>query len=199
MRFEKREITLKDGRTCVLCPTSPEYAEEMIAYMTKTAGETPYLLRYPDEVSYTVESERDFLGRLLDDPASIMMMPLVDGKVAGNGSVSGVGQKRKIRHRCTLAIALYREYWGLGIGTAMIEYMTELAAQVGWRQMDLEVAADNAAARALYKKCVFAKTTMRVCSPPLGSAFSTNGRCSCSTQMRGTITPCSSGRGNPAS
>ena len=161
MRFEKREITLKDGRTCVLCPTSPEYAEEMIAYMTKTAGETPYLLRYPDEVSYTVESERDFLGRLLEDPASIMMMPLVDGKVAGNGSVSGVGHKRKIRHRCTLAIALYREYWGLGIGTAMIEYMTELAAQVGWRQMELEVAADNAAARALYKKCGFVESGRR--------------------------------------
>ena len=33
MKFEHRTITLKDGRTCVLCPTYPEYAEEMIEYL----------------------------------------------------------------------------------------------------------------------------------------------------------------------
>ena len=49
MRFAEREIVLKDGRKCVLKPTSPEYSQELIDYMKKTPEETPFLLRYPDE------------------------------------------------------------------------------------------------------------------------------------------------------
>lgn len=161
MRFKEKEIILKDGRPCVLCPVSPERAEEMIDYLRKTAGETPFLLRYPDEANYTIEDEREILGRSLEDPCSIMMMPIVEGKVAGNGSINGVGHKRKIRHRCSLAIALYKEYWGLGIGTAMIEYMTELAAKIGWHQVELEVVAENTRALALYKKCGFIESGRR--------------------------------------
>lgn len=161
MKFEEREIVLKDGRKCILKPNSPEYAEAMIEYLTKTSGETEFLLRYPDEVNYTLESEKEILQRLLEDPYVIMMAAIVDGKVAGNGSVSGIGDKRKIRHRCSMAIALYEEYWGLGIGTAMIGYMTELAREIGWHQMDLEVVAENEQAQALYKKCGFIESGRR--------------------------------------
>ena len=90
-----------------------------------------------------------------------MMAAVVDGKVAGNCSVSGIGNKRKILHRCSLAIALYREYWGLGIGTAMIGYLTELAKQIGFRQIDLEVVAENEQAQALYRKCGFVESGRR--------------------------------------
>ena len=161
MQFPERQILLKDGRTCILRPNGPDLAEEMITYLEKTSAETPFLLRYPDEVNYTIESERDILGRLQEDPYSIMMAATVDGKVAGNGSINGIGVKRKIRHRCSLAIALYEEYWGLGIGTALIEYMTELAKQIGWHQVDLEVAAENEKARALYRKCGFIESGRR--------------------------------------
>jgi RimJ/RimL family protein N-acetyltransferase len=60
-----------------------------------------------------------------------------------------------------MAIALYEEYWGLGIGTAMIGYMTELAREIGWHQMDLEVVAENEQAQALYKKCGFIESGRR--------------------------------------
>jgi RimJ/RimL family protein N-acetyltransferase len=161
MKFEERKFLLKDGRTCVLKPNSPEYAQEMLDYLRKTSAETEYLLRYPDEVRFTLEGEKEILGSLLENPYAIMMIATVDGKVAGNGSVNGIGDKRKIQHRCSLAIALYEEFWGLGIGTAMIDYMAELAGQTGWKQMDLEVVAENEQAIALYKKCGFIETGRR--------------------------------------
>ena len=40
MRFEKREIWLKDGRTCFLQPTTPEYAEKMLEYLLHHAPRT---------------------------------------------------------------------------------------------------------------------------------------------------------------
>ena len=161
MKFEHREFTLKDGRVCVLCPTYPEYAEEMIEYLRITAAETEFVLRYPDEVNYTLEGEKEILGRLLEDEGSIMMLAIVDGKVAGNASINGLGNKRKIFHRCSLAIALKKEYWNLGIGKAMIEYLTELAKLIGYEQIDLEVVEGNDNAKNLYRKCGFIETGKR--------------------------------------
>ena len=162
MRFPEKEITLKDGRKCILRPTSPDLAEEMIEYLKVTSGETPFLLRYPDEVNYTPEGEKEILGRLLDAPDSAMLVAVVDGKVAGNSAINSIGTKRKICHRCSLAIALYKEYWNLGIGTAMIGYLTELAKQIGYRQIDLEVVAENTQAQALYRKCDFTESGRRI-------------------------------------
>ncbi len=161
MRFEAREIRLKDGRTCVLRPPAPEDAEALIAYMKGTAAETDFLLRYPDEISYTVEGERAFIERALEDPGQAMMTAVVDGAVAGNCSLSGIGDKRRIRHRCSVAIALYRDYWGLGLGSAMLSYLSELARRIGFEQMDLEVVAENERAQALYRKCGFVETGRR--------------------------------------
>ena len=93
---------------------------------------------------------------------SAMLVAVVDGKVAGNSAINSIGTKRKICHRCSLAIALYKEYWNLGIGTAMIGYLTELAKQIGYRQIDLEVVAENTQAQALYRKCGFTESGRRI-------------------------------------
>ena len=161
MIFEARNVVLKNGSVCTLRPTHPDDAVKMIDYLKQTSGETEFLLRYPDEVQYTPEQERDILSRLMDDPKSVMMVGIVDGEVAGNCFISGLGEKRKTRHRCSMGIALREAYWNLGIGTAMIGYLTELAKQVGYAQMDLEVVADNTRAQALYTKCGFVPTGRR--------------------------------------
>ncbi|MBR6029917.1 MAG: GNAT family N-acetyltransferase [Clostridia bacterium] len=162
MDFDVTTFPLRDGRLCTIRPARPEDAEDMIRYMAETAGETPFLLRTPGEVHYTVEQERELLGSLLADPCSAMAAAFVDGKLAGNSCIRCLGPKRKTRHRCAFAIALYREYWGLGIGTALIERLTGLARQIGYEQIDLEVVADNERALALYRKCGFTETGRRV-------------------------------------
>ena len=162
MQFETRTFTLKDGRTCTLRPAHPDDSADLIEYMIRTAAETEFVLRYPDEVSFTEEREREILDGILNDPGHVMMVGIVDGKLAGNCGISGIGMKRKIRHRCSLAITLYREYWGLGIGSAMIDYLSELAAEIGFEQIDLEVVADNHRAQALYRKCGFEETGRRL-------------------------------------
>lgn len=162
MRFSERTVTLKDGRTCLLCPTYPEYAADMVEYLKVTAEETPFLLRNPDEVNYTLEREKEILGMLLESEYSVMMVAVVDGKVAGNCSLNGMGDKRRIRHRCSLAIALKKAYWNLGIGTAMIQYLEELARQIGYEQIELDVVAGNDTAKHLYEKCGFVETGKHV-------------------------------------
>ena len=47
MRFEEKQIVLKDGRTCILKPNSPEYAEDMTSLTLRVeAGEDSKEIAY---------------------------------------------------------------------------------------------------------------------------------------------------------
>lgn len=48
--------------------------------------------------------------------------------------------KKRYGHRCGLAIALYQEYCGCGIGKVMIETVLDVAKKEGYEQAELEVA-----------------------------------------------------------
>lgn len=158
MKFEPRTLVLKDGREALLRPAVIEDAADMIDYLKATAAQTPFLMRYPDDVTFTEEGERAFLAQTLTDERTVMMNTYIDGQLAGNCSFSPVGTMRRVRHRCSMGIAIRKEYWGLGLGSAMMDYLAELARQAGFAQMELEVMDGNTAAIALYQKCGFTQT-----------------------------------------
>ena len=156
MIFPPRKVTLKDGRIGVLRSPDPATdAAELVQYLYDTAAETPFVLREPDEIHYTVEGEERFLYNVVMSPLDCMILCEVDGRIAGNCHLV-FRDKRKVKHRCDVAIALRREYWGNGIGTAMFEAMEEVArAHGGVEQMELEFVEGNTRARALYEKMGF--------------------------------------------
>lgn len=158
MRIQNQTITLKDGRPCILRNPHPEDAADLIEYMKVTAGETRFILRYPEEVTMTVQQEEAFLQNALEDSRSLMVMAEVDGEVAGNASISGVGMRQKLLHRCSVAITLYQKFWNQGIGTALMNLLLEKAGEMGYEQAELEVAGSNKRAIALYEKVGFRQT-----------------------------------------
>ncbi len=156
MTFEAITIHLRDGRDCLLRPPKVEDAEQMLAYLRKTARETPYLIRTEEDYSgMTVESEALFLNRMLTAPDTLMIVAEVEGRVAGNCQISFM-TKCKMCHRADIGIALLQDYWGQGIGTAMFRMMEQAARNRGGiRQMELEYVEGNARARGLYEKMGF--------------------------------------------
>ena len=62
---------------------------------------------------------------------------------------------KRYQHRAVMAIALYQKYTGLGIGSIMIEKIFSIAKAQGIEQIELEVAASNQRAVALYQKLGF--------------------------------------------
>ena len=57
MKMPAESLLLKNRKTCVLRSVEPEDAGRMISYMKIMLGETPYLLRTPEEFDYSVEGE----------------------------------------------------------------------------------------------------------------------------------------------
>ena len=157
MRIEPLTVKDKLGRTVVFRAAMPEDAADIIQYLKVTSGETPYLIREPDEITMTLEKEEAFIRDKLDSERELMLAAFVDGKHAGNCSLMCLSTYRRYRHRCELAIALYQAYCGCGIGKAMLETVLEAAAAVGYEQAELEVAAENESAISLYEKLGFQK------------------------------------------
>ena len=78
----------------------------------------------------------------------------IDGEVAGNCEISFRGGI-KTSHRATIAIAILKEYWNLGIGSAMFEELVAAAQKRGTEIMELEFIEGNERAQRLYEKFGF--------------------------------------------
>lgn len=152
-------ITIKDklGRDVLLRAAKTEDASDLIKYLKATSAETPFLIREPDEITITLEKEESFIRDKIDSERELMLLAFVEGKHVGNCSLMSLAPYKRYQHRCEVAIALYKEYWGLGIGKAMLETVLKVAASLGYEQAELEVVAENESAISLYEKLGFKK------------------------------------------
>ena len=62
MTYTAETFTLKNGSTAVIRSVEPEDATLMLQYMKTMLGETPFLLRTPEEFDYTPEEEARILS-----------------------------------------------------------------------------------------------------------------------------------------
>ena len=157
MRFETKTYSDKNGNPFILRNAELSDATDLIRYLKVTTGETPYLIREPEEVTLTKEQEQNFIQSKIDVERELILVAIADGKHVGNCSLMSVGGYNRYKHRCEVAIALYREYCGRGIGKIMFETILEVAKGAGYEQAELEVIAENAPAIALYEKLGFVK------------------------------------------
>ena len=162
MIVKEQEFTLKDGRKAVI--RSPRYEDipGLLDYLVTSAGETDFILRYPEECGkYTAENEKKFIDNWNASETGATLVCIVDGKLAGNCEISW-SNKIKTGHRASVAIALLKEFWGQGIGTRMFEEMIRIA-KTNERiiQLELEFVEGNTRARALYEKMGFRITGLR--------------------------------------
>ena len=154
MKYNKI-ITLKNGKEAHLRNGEFADGEAVFVNFNETHAETDYLLSYPDENSFDAEQEAEFLKKKTESPNEIEIVALVDGVVAGTAGIEAVGAKHKLKHRAELGIAILKEYWGLGLGKALMEACIECAKEAGYTQLELNAVAENERAVALYRKMGF--------------------------------------------
>ena len=146
MKYNKT-ITLKDGRKCTLRNGEENDGEAVLANFILTHEQTDYLLSYPDENTTTAEQEGRFLQEKTNSDSGVELLAEIDGVVAGLAGFDAVGGREKIRHRADFGISVDRQYWNLGIGTALMNACIECARKAGYEQIELSVVAENEVCR----------------------------------------------------
>ena len=146
-----RKVQLKDGRICVLRNGTAADGQTVLDLFDLTHEQTDWLLTYADENSFSAEQESEFLQARTDSPDEIEILAEIDGKVVGMAGVSRGGRMDKVKHRAELGISIDRDFWGLGIGRALTKACIECAEKAGYAQLELDVAAQNERAVALYE------------------------------------------------
>lgn len=150
-----RKIILNNGKEALLRNGEAADGREVRDVFNLTHGETDYLLSYPDENSFDAEQESRFLEGKTASPNEIEILAVIDGKVAGTAGIEAIGSKHKVRHRAELGIGILKEYWGLGLGKALTEACIQCAGEAGYKQLELNVVADNTRAILLYREAGF--------------------------------------------
>lgn len=151
----KNIIKLKDGKECLIRNATAHDAEEVLALYNKVNNETNYLLKYPDEKGFSIEEEKSFLNQKEESAAEVQLCAVVGDVIVGLAGVSAIGAMEKISHRAELGVSIEKNFWHLGIGSALTKASIECATKSGFSQLELEVVADNKNAIALYKKMGF--------------------------------------------
>lgn len=154
MRYNKT-ITLKNGKKALIRNGEFEDGAAVYENFNQTHAETDYMLSYPDENSFNAEQEADFLKEKTDSANEIEIVAIVDGEIVGSAGIEAIGTKYKVRHRADLGIGISKDYWGLGLGKALMNACIECAKEAGYTQLELNVVAENERAIALYKSFGF--------------------------------------------
>lgn len=151
----RNEITIKNGQKCIIRNGTFEDGPEVSTFFTTTHGETDYLLSYPEESTRDDEKQSNYLKETTESDREIELLAIVDGKVVGMAGFNAIGSKYKVRHRAEFGITVSKNYWGQGIGKAIMNACIKCAKEAGYIQLELDVVADNTRAIELYKKLGF--------------------------------------------
>ncbi len=152
----KSKTYQRKGKEILITNPVKEDAEELLGFMKKVSGETDFLLREQDEINMTVKEEKEFLENMKTAENNLFIVAKVDNKIAGNLGFTG-SQLRRYSHQGEFGMSVLEEYWGMGIGSLLIETLMNWAKKNGIVRISLRVAENNTRARGLYEKYDFQK------------------------------------------
>ena len=154
MKYSKT-IILKNGVECCLRNGIESDGQAVWDCFNLTHGQTDYLLSYPDENSFDVMQESQFLKEKSESSNEIEIVAVVGNVVVGTAGIEAIGTKYKVRHRAEFGISIAKEFWGLGIGWALMNACIECAGNAGYTQLELSVVAENTRAISMYERAGF--------------------------------------------
>ncbi len=150
-----KSYSLKDGREMIIRRTTAKDAEEMLKYLEQVGGESDFLTFGPGEIKMTLEDERSFLSSISKTDNKLFIVAVLEDKIIGNLSYTG-GMRPRVSHVGEFGVSVLKEYWGCGVGRALIQYLIEWSKASGVvRKINLRVRSDNAVGIHLYKELGF--------------------------------------------
>lgn len=147
--------TLKNSRSVIIRKATVEDTEEILNISNEVAGESDNLTYAKGEYYMTYDQQYAYISRVKDQKNSCFLVAILDGKIIGTLTFISSNRKR-LEHRGEMGIAVLKNFWGVGIGSSLIDCFLKWAKSNGvTRKVDLLVREDNISAIGLYLKFGF--------------------------------------------
>jgi RimJ/RimL family protein N-acetyltransferase len=141
----------EDGRRIVVRRVTRRDIGGIVRLWQAVADERRYIAT--DRV--TVEQKNRWI-RSLHDRGVLWVLAEMEGELVGSLSLARHRDSEKTKHVRDLAMGVAREYRGLGVGTALVDYAVRWARQRKVKKIVLSVFSTNRKAISLYEKFGFA-------------------------------------------
>lgn len=149
-----KDIIVKNKKV-IIREADNKDAKELIEYLNVIGGESDFLTFGTGEFNKSVEQEQDFIENVLENENALFIIAEVNGKIVGNLNFSG-GPRKRTEHSGEFGVSVLKEYWGVGIGKELIEYLINWSKDSGIiRKINLRARTDNTRGIHLYKKLGF--------------------------------------------
>ncbi len=143
---------LKNNKMLEMAEADPNDAEAILNYLKQVGSESPFLLFGEEGVGLTVEQEKSFLEKMIDEITSKIFVGKVEGEIVSIGGVHG-SNRPKTKHHVSLSISVLKDYWHVGVATHMMNHMLNYCRMTkAILNASLEVMATNENAIKLYSK-----------------------------------------------
>ena len=172
MIIQEYSKIMKDGKTYRFKSVDLSEAAMMYELRLKTAAETDFLLRYPEEYPETHNKEAESVANAMNSNRDFLLGVFDGESLVGSAHVFPVSAYRKFAHRCGIGVLLARAYWSCGIGKTLMTDSMELAREMGYTIMQLETFTQNERALGMYEHLGFRKVGII----PAGAVLK-DGRC----------------------
>lgn len=136
-------------------PASPNDAAGVLAHVSQTSKETSFLTMENEGPNITAEAEKHHLEKINESDNNFLLLALDGDNIVGMASIKG-GSSPKVEHIGELGVSIVKDYWGMGLGTLLLEDLIEWAAATGViKRLELTVQARNKRAIHVYEKLGF--------------------------------------------
>lgn len=141
------EITLREA--------IPEDAEKLLQLSKQVSLETDFLIMDERGMNLSSELLAGELAAIYESESNYLLLAFADQEVIGAASIRASDEER-IAHIGEVGVFIAKEYWGMGLGTLLMEELIDFANESSIiARLELTVQSRNQAAVHLYEKIGF--------------------------------------------
>jgi RimJ/RimL family protein N-acetyltransferase len=155
--MEPRSYELKNGRVLLIHEAAVEDARAVLDYVHGVGGESDFLSFGPGEFDLTEPEEQEFIRRCLASDNQLYILGSIDDTIVA-ALIFSAGRRPRVRHSGEFSMSVQKQYWGLGIGSLMLDTLIDWARHTQIvKKINLRVRTDNRRAILLYERKGFVR------------------------------------------
>ncbi len=155
--MEPRSYELKNGRVLLIREAAVEDARAVLDYVHGVGGESDFLSFGPGEFDLTEPEEQEFIRRCLASDNQLYILGSIDDTIVA-ALIFSAGRRPRVRHSGEFSMSVRKQYWGLGIGSLMLDTLIDWARHTQIvKKINLRVRTDNRRAILLYERKGFVR------------------------------------------